>query len=57
MAQVKRRIEHFRREGDHWVLTEISDADGELTLSSLGCTLALDDIYERVEFPAADIAR
>ena len=57
VAQVKPRIEHFRREGDHWVLTEISDADGALTLSSLGCTLALADIYERVEFPAADIAR
>ncbi|MFL5538851.1 MAG: Uma2 family endonuclease [Longimicrobiaceae bacterium] len=57
VAQVRRRIEHFRREGDHWVLTEISDADGVLPLSSLGCTLALADIYERVEFPAADIAR
>lgn len=57
VEQVRRRIEHFRREGDHWVLTEISDAGGELTLSSLGCTLALADIYDRVEFPAADIAR
>jgi len=57
VEQVRRRIEHFRREGDHWVLTEISDADGELTLSSLGCTLALADIYDRVEFPGADIAR
>jgi Uma2 family endonuclease len=57
VAQVRQRIEHFRRESDHWVLTEISDAGGELTLSSLGCTLRLADIYERVEFPAADIAR
>lgn len=57
VAQVRHRVEHFRREGDHWVLTEVSDADGTLTLSSLGCTLALADIYERVEFPAADIAR
>lgn len=57
VAQVRRRIEHFRREGDHWVLTEISEADGELILSSLGCTLRLADIYDRVEFPAADIVR
>ena len=57
VAQVTRRIEHFRREGDHWVLTEISDPGGELTLSSLGCALSLADIYDRVEFPAADVAR
>jgi Uma2 family endonuclease len=57
VAQVRHRIEHFRREGDHWVLTEISDPGEELTLSSLGCTLAVADIYDRVEFPAADIVR
>ena len=57
VAQVKRRIEHFRREGDHWVFTEVSDPEEELTLSSLGCTLRLADIYDRVEFPAADIVR
>ncbi|HVG43258.1 MAG TPA: Uma2 family endonuclease [Longimicrobium sp.] len=57
VAQTIRRIEHFRREGDHWVFTEISDPDGELALPSLGCVLRLADIYQRVDFPAAGSAR
>jgi Uma2 family endonuclease len=52
VAQVTPRIEHFRREGDSWVLTEISDPGGELALPSLGCVLKLADIYDRVDFPA-----
>jgi Uma2 family endonuclease len=52
VAQVTRRIEHFRRRGEHWVLTEISDPGGELSLSSIGCVLKLADIYDRVEFPS-----
>jgi Uma2 family endonuclease len=52
VAQGTPRIEHFRREGDHWVLTEISGPGGELRLQSLGCMLRLADIYDRVEFPA-----
>jgi len=52
VAQGTPRVEHFRREGDQWVLTEISDPGGALTLPSLGCVLRLADIYERVDFPA-----
>jgi Uma2 family endonuclease len=51
VAQGTPRVEHFRREGDHWVLTEISDPGGELGLSSVGCVLKLADIYDRVDFP------
>jgi len=52
VAQDMRRVEHFRREGDHWVLTEINDPGGELRLPSLECVLKLADIYDRVDFPA-----
>jgi len=52
VAQVTPRIEHFRRDVDHWVFTEISDPGGELALPSLGCVLKLADIYDRIEFPA-----
>jgi Uma2 family endonuclease len=52
VAQGTPRVEHFRREGDQWVLTEISDPGGALALPSLGCVLRLADIYERVDFPA-----
>lgn len=51
IAQGTRRVEHYRREGDHWVLTEISNADADLTIASLGCVLKLRDIYDRVDFP------
>jgi Uma2 family endonuclease len=52
VAQGTPLVEHFRREGDSWVLTEVSDPGGDLRLSSLGCTLQLADIYERVDFPS-----
>jgi Uma2 family endonuclease len=54
VAQGTRRVEHFRREGDHWVLTEISDAEGELVLSSLGCSLRIADVYDRVAVAAGE---
>lgn len=54
VAQRTCRIEHFRREGDHWVLTEISDPAGELVLSSLGCAVKVADLYDRVELAADD---
>jgi Uma2 family endonuclease len=56
IAQDIRRIEHYRREGDSWVLTEVSEPDAALVISSLSCTLRLSDIYDRVELPAAGSA-
>jgi Uma2 family endonuclease len=53
IAQDIRRIDHYRRDGDSWVLTEVSEPDASLVLGSLGATLALADIYDRVEFPQA----
>jgi len=52
VAQTTRRVEHYRRDGDSWVLTEISAPDGELALQSLGCAVKIADIYDRVAFPA-----
>lgn len=56
IAQELRRIEHYRREGDSWVLTEVSEPDGVLVIPSLSATLRLSDIYDRVDFPAAGSA-
>lgn len=53
IAQDIRRIDHYRRDGDSWVLTEVSDAAAALVMSSLAATLQLTDIYARVEFPPA----
>lgn len=56
IAQDIRRIDHFRRDGDTWVLTEVSEPDSALVISSISCTLRLSDIYDRVEFPATGAA-
>ncbi len=54
IAQDKVRVEHYRRDGEQWVLTEISDPEGVLPLSSLECELPLREIYERVGFDGAE---
>lgn len=53
VAQDRVRVEHFARQGEHWMLAEISDPDGVLALPSLDCTVSVRGIYERVEFPNA----
>jgi Uma2 family endonuclease len=51
IAQDIRRIDHYRRDGDTWVLTEVSEPESALVISSISCTLQLSDIYDRVDFP------
>jgi Uma2 family endonuclease len=53
IAQEVRRIDHYRRDGDSWVLTEFSDPQVPLAIATLGCILKLSDVYDRVEFPPA----
>ena len=52
VAQDQMRIEHYRREGLEWVLTEISDPGGTLNLPSIDCRVAVSAIYEKIEFDA-----
>jgi len=44
VSQRERRIEVFRREGDHWSLYEAAAGD-TIELGSIGATLAVDEIY------------
>jgi Uma2 family endonuclease len=51
VSQDKARVEHFVRQGNmssQWVLTEISGLAGVLQLASLGCQVALSDVYDKV---------
>ena len=49
IAQNERRVEQFTKQPDgSWLFTETADA-GELRLESVGCTLALADIYNKVK--------
>jgi Uma2 family endonuclease len=49
VAQDRVRVEQYVRHGEHWMLGEISDPEGSLRLETLGCEIALRDIYDRVE--------
>ena len=50
LAQNKIRAEHYRRDGEEWILTEISDPEGTLHLPSIDCHVSLREIYEKVQF-------
>jgi Uma2 family endonuclease len=45
VAQDKVRIEQYVRHGEHWMLSEISDPEGVLRIETLGCEIALRDVY------------
>ncbi|HEX7677672.1 MAG TPA: Uma2 family endonuclease [Thermoanaerobaculia bacterium] len=50
VAQDKEHIEHYVREGEQWILSEISDPAGTLHLVSVYCHVGLAAIYEKVDF-------
>lgn len=55
IAQDQPLIEHYQRqETGEWLLREAAGLDAMLTIESIGCGLALRDVYEKVDFDAAD---
>lgn len=50
VAQDKIRIEHFRREGEEWILSEVSGSDATLHLGSIDCHVGVAAVYEKVNF-------
>ena len=50
VSQSRRRIEHFHREPDgRWLLFEAAGAEAALEIPSIGCRLALAEVYDKVE--------
>jgi Uma2 family endonuclease len=49
VAQDEVRVERYIRQGDDWLLTELSSLDDTLHLESIGCAVALREIYAKVE--------
>lgn len=48
------RAEHYvRQEDGSWNLRELSGADTDIHFNSIGCTLRLGSLYERVDFAPA----
>jgi Uma2 family endonuclease len=50
VAQNEMRIEHYGRDADAWIFSEVSGPDAVLHLESIDCHVAVSAIYERVEF-------
>lgn len=44
-------VEQYLRNGELWTLKAIEGLDETLSIETLGCTLSLAEIYDRVEFP------
>ena len=56
IAQDEVSIERFVRHGDDWLYSTISDPDGVLSLASLGCEVAVREIYDDAELPKERVA-
>lgn len=49
ISQEQSRIEHYTRQPDNqWLMSEVSQAQEALELSSVQCTLLLSDVYDKV---------
>jgi len=58
VAQHQPQIDHFQRQADGgWSYHSHTGLDRTCVIASIGCTLRLADVYERVAFPAADEAQ
>lgn len=54
IAQDSIHIEHYVRQGEHWLLTDVDRADAVLALASIDCQLAVSNVYEKVSFEPED---
>lgn len=56
VSQDKIHVEHFARQGNQWLLTEWDHLEDTLRLASIGCDVALREIYAKVRFSSGDVA-
>ena len=54
VAQNRVRVEHYLRQGEQWLLTELSHLDDMLHLVSIHCELSLRESYAKVKFPMSE---
>jgi Uma2 family endonuclease len=57
IAQDSRRVEHYTRQGDQWLLTEFSESDQVVIFPTIACQIPMTEIYARVEFPDEETAQ
>src|SRR6266851_6519501 len=52
VTQVRPHVERFARQASgQWLLTEVNGLEAVLSLPSIGCELALAEVYRKVTFP------
>jgi len=52
VSQNQPQIEHYGREANgEWRYSRVNQIEGSVTLASIGCTLKLAEVYDRVVFP------
>jgi len=44
-------VERYTRQGEEWLLTELSSLDDSLRLASIDCNVPLREVYAKLEFP------
>ncbi|MBI1833151.1 MAG: Uma2 family endonuclease [Planctomycetes bacterium] len=55
VSQHKAQIEHFSKRPDgEWTYRLYVGLDAAVVIASIGCTLKLADVYDRIVFPATD---
>ena len=56
VSQKQPQMEHYiRRESDEWLYSSPKGLDVDLDLVSIGCTLRLTDVYDRIVFGAESV--
>ena len=52
VAQSRPQIEHYeRQESGEWLYSRVDQLEATVRLPSIGCTLKLADVYDRIVFP------
>ncbi len=41
-------MEHYVRDGERWIFSEIGGLEGSIRLETVGCTLLLSEVYDKV---------
>jgi Uma2 family endonuclease len=50
VAQDRMLVERYTRQGEDWLLNELSQPEDVLRLDSIACAVAVREVYERVSF-------
>jgi Uma2 family endonuclease len=54
VSQDRVRVERYVRQGDEWLLTELSRLEDSLRLASIRCDVALSEIYRKIQLPLGE---